>query len=151
AAAAPTLDARPPSATGWASKVRDPIRSLQGPETTSALATTATGPDAPRAPAIAQVFTGRGPVVAPPADAVPALQVLSGGTTARLDAGHDGEKPPAPTEARTAETKTKAAGEARQREAEAGGKVAGDKLAGLAVAAQMVPRWSWPPIVAKLL
>jgi Mrp family chromosome partitioning ATPase len=155
--AAPPLEARSPSVTGWASKVRDPIRPIPAPDRASSpQATTATQSEAPPAPAIAQVLSGKGPVVVPAPAAVRAPQALSGGTTVRFDSGHLRAKPQAQAEAPAAETMSSAAGET-----DAGRKSAGDatvaekaatgKIAAGTVAAQNSPRWSWPPIVGKLL
>src|SRR5262249_6395573 len=131
---------------------RDPIRPIQAPDkATSPPATTPTQSDASPAPAIAQVLTGKGPVVVPAPAAVPAPQVLSGGATVRFDSGHLGVKPQALAEAPAAETKVAAA-----RKNDAGGKSAGtananEKPANETVASQNAPRWSWPAIVGKLL
>jgi Mrp family chromosome partitioning ATPase len=137
--------------------VRDPIRPIQAADNgTSPPAMLPAQPDIPPAPAIAQAYSAKGPVVAPAPKAVPAPQVLSGGTTVRFDAGHARAKPQAAMEAEVAERRTAAAGKTG-----AGGKVAGEtverdriELATVvsdAVAAQSAPRWSWPPIVGKLL
>jgi Mrp family chromosome partitioning ATPase len=148
ASAAPTLAPRDSSITGWASKVRDPIRPMQTPDkTTPPPATTLGLPDPLPAPAIAQLLTGMGPVVAPaPA---PATRVL--GTTVRFDSGHVRAKPQAAME--TPAVVTKAAADGKN---DAGGKAVadatvGEKAATGTVAAQIAPRWSWPPIVGKLL
>src|SRR5262245_25102979 len=115
----PALEARAPSVTGWASKVRDPIRPIQAPDKSTTSSTTPLAqPDSLPAPAISQVLTGKGPVIAPAAAPIPAPR---GGTTVRFDSGHLRAKPQAAMEATAAETKSAAAGKD-----DMGGKVAGN-------------------------
>jgi Mrp family chromosome partitioning ATPase len=146
---APALEARSQPVTGWASKVRDPIRPIPAPEKASPAMNPVPPEVAPSA--IAHVLTGTGPVVAPAPAALPASQVLPGGTTVRFDSGHRSAKPQVAVEVPATKMKVAAASKIDEGGKSAGAATAGEKAASDRVAAQNAPRWSWPPIVGKLL
>ena len=149
---APGLEPRSQSVTGWASKVRDPIRPIPAPDQTISLpATNAVPPEVPLAPAVTEVLTGIGPVITPAPAVGPASRVLLDGMTVRFDAGHSRAKPQPAMEVPAAKAKVAGAGKIDEGGKSAGAATGSEKGASDAVAAQITPRWSWPPIVGKLL
>jgi Mrp family chromosome partitioning ATPase len=152
-----TREEHSPSATGWATMLREPLRPISSPDLRSARPvvspTTSVEIAAPsgahggstvqfdpfRAVAKPQARPDARPGIEPAVLAAPRSESAAAappdqpaGTTVRIDPGHASARPQATLEAQAAESKQ--------------ARAAGDRIA-----VDAAPRWSWPPIVGKLL
>ncbi len=150
-----------PSVNGWASTLREPLRPLSSPALQAAQAPPiSTTPNETAAPAATSAALATGTVLVTSSGVVAKLQAMAearpatgasalptarsatattaapsgapAGATMRIDPGHVAAKPQVPAEAQTVERKPPAA-------------------APETAAVDAAPRWSWPPIVRKLL
>jgi Mrp family chromosome partitioning ATPase len=115
------LEQRPPSVSGWAPTLREPIRPIPSPERS-----VSTSPAIPKEPEESPALPA--PSVPP---AMPGLSVAPAGATVRIDPGHVPSTPAVPAETPVTAIQPTTTAELPHAESAA--------------------RWSWPPIVRKLL